>query len=626
MTTALIDQPHHDGSSLYTPRIATSLGDVSDIRLRVPNSSEFDKVYVRYVHDGEQAVVPASIASRNDTETWWMAEIPQINPVMNYRFLLSRNNSPRWWFNGVGIVEHDPADADDFVIRIGYLAPDWARSAVVYEIFPDRFATTNINSEIPSWAHKRKWTDAPRGPDWGSELFGGDLYGVAAHLDHVDQLGANVVYLTPIFPAGSAHRYDAHTFDMVDPLLGGDAALERLTTEAHSRSMRVLGDLTLNHCGRQHEWFQRANADESSEEHGFFYFSRDADGSQRAATWLGVQSLLKLNYESSELRARIYARPDSIARKWILGDNGIDGWRIDVANMSGRMGAHDVNHELSKQFVDACVETKPDVLVVGEHFYDSRSDVTHGGWHGIMAYMSFTRPVWCWLRGESLPDGLPKDFMGLPGEIPHRDGHALVETMKTFTAGVPYDAVLSSWLILDSHDTPRFSVVTGDDVRTKIGIGLQMTLPGIPMVWAGDEIGLGGTTCGEDSRRPMPWDDTASWNHDLHSWYKTLIALRRSSEALARGSLRFIHVDADTVVYVRETESVRFLCLAARAPHAAITFLKSALGCETLTTLVGHEAQVDATHVALLGGVAGFHVWKINPPPATSTIKGNAHV
>ena len=188
-----------------------------------------------------------------------MAEIPQVNPVMNYRFLLSRNNSARWWFNGVGIVEHDPADADDFVIRIGHPAPDWARSAVVYEIFPDRFATTNINSKTPSWAHKRRWTDAPSGPGWGSELFGGDLYGVAAHLDHVEQLGANVVYLTPIFPAGSTHRYDAHTFDMVDPLLGGNAALECLTTEAHARSMRVLGDLTLNHCGRQHEWFQRAN-------------------------------------------------------------------------------------------------------------------------------------------------------------------------------------------------------------------------------------------------------------------------------------------------------------------------------------------------------------------------------
>lgn len=626
MTTALIDQPHHDGSSLYSPRLAKSLGEVSNIRLRVSNSSGFDKVHVRYVHDGEQAVAPASVESRNDTETWWIAEIPQVNPVMYYRFLLSRNDSAWSWFNGVGTVNHDPADADDFVIRLGYAAPDWARSAVVYEVFPDRFATTNINSETPSWAHRRTWADAPSGPDWGSELFGGDLYGVAKHLDHIDELGANVVYLTPIFPAGSTHRYDAHTFDTVDPLLGGDAALESLTTEAHARSIRVLGDLTLNHCGRQHEWFQHAITDESSQEHGFFYFIRDNDGVEQPATWLGVKSLLKLNYGSDELRARFYGRPDSVARKWIQGEGGLDGWRIDVANMSGRMGAHDVNHELSKQFVDACVETKSDALVVGEHFFDSRRDVTHGGWHGIMAYMSFTRPVWCWLRGESLPDGFPRNFMGIPGEIPHRDGFALVETMRTFTAGVPYDAVLSSWLILDSHDTPRFSVVAGDDVRTKIGVGLQMTLPGIPMVWAGDEIGLGGTTCGEDSRRPMPWHDTSLWNHDLHLWYKTLIALRRSSEALARGSMRFIYADADAVAYLRETETEHLLCLAARAPHTAIRFSKSALGCDTLTTLVGSEAQLDDTYVTLAGKTAGFHVWKINPSATTSTIEGNAHV
>ena len=146
------------------------------------------------------------------------------------------------------------------------------------------------------------------------------------------------------------------------------------------------------------------------------------------------------------------------------------------------------------------------------------------------------------------------------------------------------------------------------------------------MVWAGDEIGLGGTTCGEDSRRPMPWHDTSSWNHDLHAWYKTLIALRRSSDALARGSLRFIHVDADAVVYIRETESEQLLCLAARAPHTAIKFSKSALGCDTLTTLIGSEAQVDDTHVTLVGETAGFHVWKINQSAVTPTIKGISHV
>jgi alpha-glucosidase len=581
---------------------------------------------VRYVEDGEQKVASANVVIRDTTEAWWMAVVPQVNPVMHYRFLLSRDGSARWWFNGVGLLDHDPADADDFVIRIGFSPPDWAQSAVVYEIFPDRFASTNINSGTPSWARRRKWTDAPSGPDWGSELFGGDLYGVAAHLDHVDELGANVIYLTPIFPAGSTHRYDANNFDMVDPLLGGDAALEHLTTGAHARSIRVLGDFTLNHCGRQHEWYRKAIADGSSEEHGFFYFIPNDSGVEKPATWLGVDALLKLNYGSDELRARIYGRSDSVARRWIKGRDGLDGWRIDVANMSGRMGVHDVNHELSKQFVDACVETKSDVLVVGEHFFDSRNDVSYGGWHGIMAYMSFTRPVWCWLRGESLPEGFPRQFMGMPGEIPQRDGHAMVKSMKTFTAGTPYDAVLSSWLILDSHDTPRFSAVTGNDELTKIGVGMQMTLPGIPMVWAGDEIGVGGTTCGEDSRRPMPWHDKSSWNHDLYSWYRALIGLRRSSDALARGSMRFISVDADAVVYIRETESEHLLCLAVRAAHPAIRFLKSALGCESLTTLVGREAQVGDTHVSLSCETAGFHVWKINSAATTSTFEEVPHV
>ena len=132
----------------------------------------------------------------------------------------------------------------------------------MYEIFPDRFASSGLDVDAPDWAVRRDWDGLPtgRGPETPLELFGGDLRGVERHLDHVESLGANVIYLTPFFPAGSTHRYDATTFDQVDPLLGGDEALASLARAAAGRGIRLVGDLTLNHTGRSHEWFLAALA------------------------------------------------------------------------------------------------------------------------------------------------------------------------------------------------------------------------------------------------------------------------------------------------------------------------------------------------------------------------------
>jgi alpha-glucosidase len=280
--------------------------------------------------------------------------------------------------------------------------------------------------------------------------------------------------------------------------------------------------------------------------------------------------------------------------------------------MAGRRGAHDVSHEVSDGFVAACREENAEVYVVGEHFPDPRVDMVRGGWHGIMAYSAFTRPVWSWLRADVLPAGFPENFFGTPFGIPQRDGAAMVGAMRAFTAGVPFDAVLRSWLILDSHDTPRFHVLTGDRERTKVGVGLQMTLPGVPMVWMGDEIAVGGTTSGEDSRRPMPWDRKGEWDEDLHSWYRECIRLRRGSDALAAGSMRWLHVGPDVVVYLRETASDRVLCCASRSSHAAVQITVDSLRCSRVTTLLGTPPQLVEGRLVLPAVGPGFHAWQLD--------------
>ena len=559
-TRTLLDEPHHDGSELYV--------DGDTLRVHVP--VDVESVVLRYVEDGEARGIEAT----RDGDDWWSARMPLTNPVMNYRWLLTGGDLGYAWLNGLGLVKHDVPDADDFVFSSD-AGPDWQLRSVVYEIFPDRFATTGAGGSPPEWAVSRAWHQLPEGRSSATpyEWFGGDLPGVEAHLDHIERLGANVIYLTPVFPAGSTHRYDATTFEHVDPLLGGDEALASLTRAAHARGMRVISDLTTNHTGDRHEWFTGGERD-------LYLFDESGD----YEAWWGIKSLPKLNWRSPELRRRL----QHVARKWLQPPYELDGWRVDVANMSGRTGATDLNRDVAPTLRRVLGDNQ---LLVAENFHDYRADFR--GWHGVMNYAGFSRPVWAWLRGE-----LALGYFELPIPMPRFDATASVATMRAFRAGVPWNFVLQSWAILDSHDSPRFRTMAGSEARQLVGVGLQMTTPGVPMVFAGDELGLEGQW-GEDARRTMPWGETLP---PLHEQYRRLIALRRSSDALARGGLRYAYVDADVIAYVRESRDERLLCLASRAPHEPVR-----LPLTAEETLYGDDPEDGA----FPADGPSFHVWRL---------------
>ena len=232
-------------------------------------------------------------------------------------------------------------------------------------------------------------------------MFGGDLRGIEQRLDYIEQLGVNALYLTPIFPASSTHRYDATSFDRVDPLLGGDEALRSLLAAAHSRGVRVLGDLTTNHTGNAHEWFVEALADPDALERELYYFDPSLPAGYES--WLGIPSLPKLDWRSAELRRRMVG----VTRRWL--EAGLDGWRIDVANMTGRYKGIELTREVAQLIRGALTE---DALLVAEHGYDYRRDLDGTGWHGAMNYAGFLRPVWSWLLGDDPPEELRRSFWG----------------------------------------------------------------------------------------------------------------------------------------------------------------------------------------------------------------------
>jgi alpha-glucosidase len=578
---SLLDQPHHDGSDNYVLQRPERIGDEAVVRLRL--AQDVDQVVLRYVGNGEARAAEAT----PDGEGWWTARFPAESPNVFYRWLLSGGQFGYAWRNGAGVVDHDVPDADDFVLSLDRSAPEWHAGSVVYEIFPDRFATSGLDADPPGWAIPRAWDALPigRGPETPFEWFGGDLRGIEQHLDHIESLGANVIYLTPIFPARSTHRYDSTTFDRVDPLLGGDEALTSLARATHARGMRIVSDLTTNHTGDKHEWFVSGNRD-------LYLFDESGD----YESWWGIKTLPKLNWLSEDLRSRI----QEVAQKWIEEPYSLDGWRVDVANMSGRTGETDVNRDVAPT-IRAVLND--DSVLVAEHFHDFRPDFR--GWHGAMNYSGFSKPVWSWLRRDGVP------AVGLPVPMPRFSGEQAVMTMRAFAAGVPWEFVLNSWTLLDSHDSPRFRTITGSRERQLVGLGLQMTLPGVPMVFAGDELGLEGKW-GEDARRTMPWDRPESWDRLLLDECRRLIALRRSSDALVRGGIRYAFVDDGVIAYLRESPDERLLCLAARDQHPPVRLPLAALATREVESIYGGDAEIEGSDVLLPADGPSFHVWRLS--------------
>lgn len=605
--SGLLTRPHHDGSGRYVSNLSPEVGDTVTVRVRIPHENLVSDVFVRAVADAEPYFVAATAETITPTETWWTADLVCHNVVTSYRFILAGGQTSYRWLNGNGVHARDVPDAADFRLVAGPGPAPWASDAVVYQIFLDRFAKS-VERTAPDWALPARWED-PVDAAAGSvarQLYGGDLDGILEHLDHIQELGATVVYLTPFFPAGSNHRYDATSFSAVDPLLGGDQALHRLIQALHERGLRVLGDLTTNHTGVAHEWFRKATADPQSLERSFYFIDGGGEGLEYAS-WLNVPSLPKLNHASTALRQRMFADPEGVAGRWVRF--GLDGWRVDVANMTGRYRNQDVNHEVARAMRAAVVAARPDGLLVAEHCHDYSGDATADGWHGFMNYVGFTRPTWTWLRDDR---GAPS-FLGSPVMVPRLGGEAVMQTMQEFAAIVPWRTVVNSFNLVGSHDTTRVRTLVGEDARkVDVAAALLFTMPGIPMLTYGDEIGMAGDF-GEDGRKPMPWD-AEPWDDRLHEVYKALIAIRRSLPALRHGGLRWAHASDDALAYVRETAEQAVFVHCARAAHDQIALDARHLpGIEAAVAVYGRDLAHADGRVFLSANGPEVNIWAYAP-------------
>jgi glycosidase len=457
---------------------------------------------------------------------------------------------------------------------------DWRNGAVVYQVLVDRFApSADLEAKrhlYPSPKILKAWSEEPRRGRylqdqqlWSQELefWGGDLASLAARLDHIQQLGAEVLYLNPICLAYTNHKYDALDYTQVSPEYGKREDVLRLAGELHRRGMKLVLDGVFNHMGRQSPKFQSAQRDPHSPYRDWFHLGERYPGGARA--WWGAANLPELNLENPAVREHLWGAPDSVVRGWLK--DGIDGWRLDVA--------FDIGFEHLRELSDAAHAQKPGSLIVGEipnypaEWYASVDGAMLFGLRRILLAMA---------------DG------SLDGATAGRMITRLIDD-----AGV--DNLLKSWIYLDNHDTPRLATAVPDERQRRVAQTLQFTLPGSPNLYYGSEVGMTG---GEDPqmRGPMRWERVEAGHAQL-AWTKRLIGLRRH-RALRIGDFRTL-VTRELFAFERHTDRVLDSVFVIANPTPRVVretalITNSKLMDNTLLEDLLGQVQPVAAHSALL--------------------------
>lgn len=423
--------------------------------------------------------------------------------------------------------------------------PDWVPDAIFYQIFPDRFAYSDLFVEKGYPAkpdYLQKWGSPPT--FYGYQ--GGDLLGASEKLDYLQDLGVNAIYFNPIFQSASNHRYHTHDYFTVDPILGGNRAFDHFLHAAHERGMRVILDGVFNHASRG--FFQFNHLLECGEEspyrnwfhvHGWPVNAYDSHHPPNYDAWWGIHSLPKFNTDVTAVREFLW----SVATYWL--EKGIDGWRLDVPNEID-------DDEFWREFRRRCRAVNPEAYIVGELWGDAQRWLQGDQFDGQMNYV-FTRAAMGFILNSAM-DQTDTVHSGL-GHIQPLNGHQFAgELDRIFNRMYAPEIVLAQMNMLSSHDTPRvMSVARHDVTAVSLLFFCQMTVPGPPNIYYGDEIGLPGGR-DPDCRRAFPWDDEASWEETLRNDVKTYIQLRRQLPALRRGDFSVLHADDALIVYRRTYE------------------------------------------------------------------------
>jgi glycosidase len=431
--------------------------------------------------------------------------------------------------------------------------PAWAADAVFYQIFPDRFARSE---RVPKPANLLSWHSPPSRQGY----HGGDLLGIAERLDYLVDLGINAIYLNPIFQSACNHRYHTHDYRNVDPLLGGNAAFREFVEAAHARNIRIMLDGVFNHASRG--FFQFNDILENGTHSPWLSWFQiqgwplaPYDGRRPAnyTSWMNHRALPKFNTDNAEVREFLM----SIAEFWVR-EFDIDGWRLDVPEEITTPG-------FWEEFRRRVRAVKSDIYLVGEIWRQAPQWLRGDRFDATMNYV-FAAAAIAFAAGDRVSRPLVQDrsYDVYPGIDAVQFGRRIGKLLDQYdgaTAEVQFN-------LLASHDTPRvISIARGDKATLRLATLFQMTYPGTPCVYYGDEIALRGTKRYDrphrdhDCRWPFPWHDEGTWDREMLHFFRQVIAMRHAHPAFRRGGFAQLHSRAQHYAFVRYDSSETLLVI-----------------------------------------------------------------
>jgi neopullulanase len=423
--------------------------------------------------------------------------------------------------------------------------PDWVRDAVFYQIFPDRFASSQ---RVPKPGPLEPW-DAPP-TTYGFK--GGDLLGIAEHLDELAELGITALYLNPVFASASNHRYHTFDYELVDPLLGGDAALRELLDAAHARGMRIILDGVFNHASRgfwpfhhvlengaaspYRDWFY-LDPEVLAGRRGLVAYPAQGSPSERTLgyqAWWDLPALPKLNHSNPAVREYLLA----VAERWMRF--GIDGWRLDVPDEITAPG-------FWEEFRRRVLAINPEAYLVGELWTPSPEWLAGDRFDATMNY-PLTEAILSFVGAGRLDGELVAKTHEYGRMVRPIDGPEFGRQLERVMALYPEPVASVLLNLLDSHDTPRFlSLARGDKSALRLALLILMSLPGAPCLYYGDEVGMEGLA-DPDCRRAYPWDPVRQ-DAALRAFVAGLTGLRAAEPVLRHGHFRLLASEGRSVAY-----------------------------------------------------------------------------
>lgn len=603
-----------DGGPNFVQPMEPKAGDEVKIRFRTAR----ENVEHVYFCAGEERT-EMKLASRDRLFDFYETHITVDEEAVKYYFEVHAGGKV-CFFNKMG-PRKELDSFFNYEITPGFFTPDWAKGAVFYQIYVDRFANGDPSNDVLDREYIYIGEPVTRVTDWNKypakmgvrEFYGGDLQGVLDHLDYLQELGVDVLYLNPIFVSPSNHKYDIQDYDYVDPhfttiavdegevlpegalnniqatkyisrvtdkrnLEASNAFFVKFVEEVHSRGMRVILDGVFNHCGSFNKWMDAerlyenqygyekgAYVDKNSPYHNYFKFYNEEEWpyNEEYDGWWGHRTLPKLNYEESR---QLYEYILKIGRKWVSPPYNVDGWRLDVAADLGY--GEEMNHQFWRDFRTAVKEANPEAIILAEHYDDPREWLEGDQWDTVMNYNAFMEPVtWFFTGMEKHSDEKRSDLLG--------NTRAFLDSMMYHMSRFQYPSLLVSMNELSNHDHSRFLTRTNQTVGRTESMGpeaadanvnkgimraavmLQMTWPGAPTLYYGDEAGVTGWT-DPDNRRTYPWGHE---DQELIEYHRKMIRIHKEHEALLTGSLKYLEGAYKVICYGRFTAREKMVVL-----------------------------------------------------------------